>query len=355
MRFLRWIWIVAALFCALTVVGPAAAQPVDEAKGKELASEAMDYYKNGEFADALELFKQARAIYPTAQVLRMTGYTLIALQRWVDAIAVLEEALKADYKPLLPRDAEHAQDNLNEALTHVARVEIVSPVAGAKVIVDGGDPLPLPHRVTLEPGSHSFVVTADEHDPAEEERDLEAGSNITLELEPRRLEVGETPKPLPKPKPKPKPEPESSSGDAFGWFPYQGPIGLGVAGLGLAFGIAGLATGLYGNSLDAAVQENINAHNTHYDAGCTQNRDLCLNDIALINRDGETAASTIDTGVALGITGAVLFSAGAVLFLFSDDSPLASASSTDGADRVSARCVPAIGQTSASLACVGSF
>ncbi len=347
-RFLLSLFIALAFALA---VAPVSAQPVDEAKGKELASEAMDHYKNGDFDEALELFKQARAIYPTAQVLRMTGYTLIALERWVEAITVIEEALKTEYKPLLPRDAEHAQDNLAEALKHVARVEIVSSVDGARLRIDDGEPLPLPHRATLEPGSHRFEVSAEGHEPAEEERDLDAGDKVTLELDPTPFASDDPVTPSPKPRPKPKPAETASSGDGYGWFPYQGPIGLGVAGLGLAFGIAGLATGLYGDSLKSAVQENINAHNTHYDAGCNRHRELCLNDIAMINRDGATAASTIDTGVALGITGAALFSVGAVLFLFSDDSPLAGG---DG-DRTSARCAPAVGPEHATLACGGRF
>jgi hypothetical protein len=331
----------------------ALAQPVDESRGKELAGEAMAFYKDGEFEQALEKFKEAKALYPTAQVLRMTGYTLMAMERWLEAATILEEALGAEFKPLLPRDAEHAQDNLKEVVSHLAQVEVISGVAGAKVMVDGQERESLPAKLILEPGVHTFVVTADEHDHADTEKDVQAGQKITIELDPTPLASGEVAKPLPKPKPKPEPVDEPS--DIYGWFPHQGPIGLATAGLGVGFGVAALITGVAGTSLRSAVQENINAHNANYDATCSQNSDQCLNDIALINSDGTRAQGLQDAGVGLGIMSAVLFTVGTVLFLFSDDSPLAPSGSGDGPDSVSMSCGPSASHVGGAFACFGRF
>ena len=334
--------IVLAVLMSVFVAGAANAQPIDEVKGKELAGEAMGHYREGEFEQALELFKQAKAIYPAGQVLRMTGYTLVAMERWLEAAEAIEEALVAKYKPLLPRDAEHAEDNLKEALSHIVQVEVVSNVAGATVSVNGGPNEQLPTKLKLEPGTHTFEVSADEHDSAEAEKDLEAGQKVTIELDPTPLDSGDS-EPIVPPPPKPEPEPDEADEGGYGWFPGQGAVGLTMGGVGLALGVAGLVTGVYGLNLESAVQENIDAHNQNFDPSCTQNSELCRNDIALINADGESAASARDTGMALGLAGAGLFTVGLILFLFSDDGPLAP---DDGADTAIA-CTP--------FGCAGSF
>ena len=337
---------------AFFLCGPAAAQPIDEPQGKELASEAMAHYKKSEFEGALDKFNQARAIYPTGQVLRMTGYTLIALGRWLEAAQTLDEALNTDFKPLLPRDAEHAQDQLDIALSHLSVAEISSSVSGATLSVDDGPERPLPATVYLEPGNHRFVVTAPEHAPVEREQELTEGSRTRLELDPTELEP-EEPAPQPKPKPKPKPvEPEEPS-SAFGWFPGQGIAGLATASVGVVFTGVAIGTGIYGASLRSAVRNNISAHNQQYDASCAANTDSCLADIAIINRDGERAQTYQNVALGTGITGGALIAVGATLFLFSDMSPLAPADTGQGdrAGGLTLGCLPTLG----GAACQGSF
>lgn len=340
-----------ALWC---LAGVAAAQPIDEPQGKELASEAMTHYKESEFEDALDKFRQARAIYPTGQVLRMTGYTLIALGRWLEAANTLDEALTTEFKPLLPRDAEHAQDQLDVALSHLSVAEISSSVADARLSVDDGPEQPLPATVYLEPGAHRFVVTAPEHAPVEREQELNEGSRTRLELDPTELEP-EEPAPQPKPRPKPVAPPPEEPSSAFGWFPGQGIVGLATAGVGLVFGGVAIGTGVYGSSLRSAVRDNISAHNQQYDAACAANTDSCLADIELINRDGERAQTYQNVAMGTGIAGGALFAVGATLFLFSDMSPLAPAD-TGGGDRATGDgftlgCLPTLG----GAACQGSF
>lgn len=338
----------------LTLTSPAAAQPIDEAQGKELASEAMGHYKNNEFEEALDKFDQARALYPTGQVLRMTGYTLIALERWVEAARVIDEALNTELKPLLPRDAEHATDQLNVALEHVSKVELSSNVDGAMGAVDGGPEQRLPATLYLEPGTHSFVVTAPDHAPVEREQELIEGQPVRVELDPTALEPEPAevePDPQPQPKPKPKTAPVEEPTEAFGWFPGQGVVGLVTAGVGAAFTGVAIGTGIYGASLRSAVRDNINAHNQSYDASCSTNTDSCLADIALINGDGARAQTYQNVAIGTGIAGGSLIAVGATLFLFSDMSPLAPAGRDRGPDRVELSCLPTVG----GMGCFGAF
>jgi hypothetical protein len=344
--------LLALLLC--TLAPPALAQSetepanVDEDAGRQLAGEAMGHYKEGELAEAIEVFNRAREVYPTGQVLRMTGYTLLALDRWIEAANAIEAALKTQYKPLMPRDAEHAEDQLKKAMSHVGVVSVTSSVDGAMVAVDGGPSRVVPARILLEPGPHQFVVTARRHDHAESEETIGAGEEVNISLDPTPLAAGEEPKPLPKPKP--KPEPEEESGSVFGWFPGQGTVGLIVAGVGVVAGGIGLGVGLSGASLESAVQENIDVHNQNYDASCSTNTQLCNGDIQLINGDGERAADLQDAGLVTGLIGVGLFAVGATLFLMSEDSPFAPADDGEG-DSLSMMCGP----SPMGGACFGTF
>ena len=48
----------------------------------------------------------------------MWGYTLVALERWVEAVTALEGALKADLKPLNDEARRDVAENLEKALSH---------------------------------------------------------------------------------------------------------------------------------------------------------------------------------------------------------------------------------------------
>jgi hypothetical protein len=285
--------------------------PEQEEQGKKLAQEGFAAYKKGDYTTAFDKFDEARKIYPTGQVLRMTGYTLVAMERWLVASEVLDAALSAQLKPLEAGVRSEVQDYLTKAWAHLGTVAVTSPVAGAKVSVDDGAPRPLPAEIRLLEGSHRLVVSAEGHQDAEETIDLPAGKKLDLELRPTKIEGA--PKPPVEP-PKPIPEQETP-GQA--WFPHQRLIGAVVGGTGLALGVAGIATLASGASLRGAVQENIDAHNASFGEQCaTGDYALCSYDIQIINRDSERAQSLTQWGLGLSISGGVLLATGAVFFFF---------------------------------------
>jgi len=336
----------------------AAAQPanVDEEAGRELATDAMVAYNKGDYGSALASFNKAREVYPTGQVLRMTGYTLFALENWVEAANTINAALKTDFKPLSDDDAEHARAQLAEAMTHIAAVSVTSNIDGAQLAVDDGEAYELPTTVYLDPGSHAFVVSASGYDDLYRQEELEAGQELSFTMDPKPLGGGDSPPP-PKPDPDPEPEPDDDDG-SMGWFAGQGTVGLITAGVGVAVAAVGVRALIYGSSLESAVQENIDAHNAIYDPGCNTYSDLCRNDIAMINQDGERAATWQDTGLVMTISGGALLAVGVTLWLLAEDGPLAD----DGADKVSWSCLPGLAGTGegslpsgAGLGCFGSF
>jgi len=328
---------------------------VDEDKGRELAVEAMGHYGEGEFTEALELFGKAEEVYPTGQVLRMKGYSLMALEKWMEAAETIEAAIAATYKPLLPRDAEDAEDQLQKVLSHLSVVKMSTQAADASVSVDGDEPRSLPAEMRLVPGVHRFVVEAPGHETDEQQRTLQEGETaIDFELRaiPERTPVG------PKPQPKPEPEEPSEPADLYGWFPYQGYVGIATAGVGMVLGGVALGTGIHGLSLRSAVRDNIDIHNQTFGPSCQGDRVLCDVNRELINADGRRAANYQNAGLVTGIVGASLFATGAVLFFFSDESPFApdATPGDDAPDRSSWSCAPGFDLAgSGQLACGGTF
>ena len=65
---------------------------------RQAASEGLQAYRNSEFEKALNLFEQAKALYPSAQIVRMIGYSLLALERWMPAAEANRPVSPADQR-----------------------------------------------------------------------------------------------------------------------------------------------------------------------------------------------------------------------------------------------------------------
>ena len=350
--------LLAVMAVALCVSLPASAQTNPD-EGKKLAREAFGLYQKRKYSEALDKFTAAAKQFPSGQVLRMQGYTLLALERWIEAIKVMKKALAADVKPLQPVDAEDTEDQIKKAKSHIVIITIKSDVDGAVAAVNDDDERALPHTYMLAPGKVTFIVKAKGHDTLHREETYAAGKETSLTLNPKKKAPKRKAKP--KPKPKPKPEVEEKSDLFSGWFPHQATIGLVTAGAGIVLAGVAMSTGLYGLSLRSAVQDNIDIHNGNYDAQCSQNRDLCLHDIALINSDAQRAKSYQDTGLVTGITAGALVAVGATLWIFAADGPFGSPPpGKDKAVGPSLGCAPnalpsAQGFRTIAIGCHGTF
>src|SRR6516225_6558037 len=123
---------------ALTFAAPRArAQSPSEINlAKQTAGEGLTAYNAGEFDKALGLFNEARKIYPSAQILRMIGYSELALEHWMKALEALEGSLDAKITPLSTSDRKEVQDQIAKAMAHIGTVSVTSRTAGAQLSVD---------------------------------------------------------------------------------------------------------------------------------------------------------------------------------------------------------------------------
>lgn len=332
----RVVCLLCALLTLLATASLGAAEPDadDQARGKELAVEGFGAYKAGEYRDALQHFEQASSLYPTGQVWRMLGYTLLALERWVEAADALDQALATDLKPLPAELRAEVRTNLDRALSQVATVTIESDVVGAKVSIDGepAEPLPVEGRRLLQ-GRHNFEVQAPGRQSQQRGVELPGGESTTV-----RLAFGGHD----------AVEPtaggrftESPTGRTSGWWPVG--IAFGAVGL-LATGV-GVATLASGITMQDSLEDRIALHDAEYGTGCTSgDYGLCTYDIAGINRDAQRAESMQGWGLGLTIGGAALAVTGVVMAIVAADE-------TDDPDAAMA-CGP---YGPAGLGCAGRF
>jgi hypothetical protein len=314
---------------------------------RQTAMDGLDAYKAGEYAKALNLFDQARAVYPSAQILRMTGYSHLALQHWEQAIQILEQSLSSTITPLSDEDRQDVQEQLNKALAHFGTVTVSSSVPGAELSVDDGPArkLPLEQPLRLLEGAHRLEVRASGRNDAAEDIVVEGGKELQITLNPKPVAQEAPPPPPPPPKAAPKPAP--------GWagvrlFPAQREIGLAAAGTGVALGAATLVTALVGADLRSNVAEDVRLHQESFGQSCERgDYRLCVYDRAVINNDADRADMLRDTSVWMGIGAGALFAVGVTLYLLAPDGPLA----TPPQPKVGVRCGPLAG----GAACAGAF
>ena len=333
----------------MALAGPAYAQSPEEIKlARQTAGEGLTSYNAGEFDKALGLFQQAKALYPSAQILRMIGYSELALEHWLKAAEALEASLDAKISPLAKEDKKDVQDQILKASTHLGALTFTSKVPGALLAIDGGEPraLPLDKPLRLLEGAHKLVVTAPEHLDLTTDLKVEGGKPAEVALEP-----------LPKPKPQaapPPPPPPPPKPEGHDLFPHQRLVGMATLGTGVAFGAAALVTIIESAHWHSQANADVATHLTYYGSGCAKGDPrLCNYDISVTNQEANLADNLRNVAAGLGITAAVL---GATGIVFVALAPKAHAPPSDSAPPppppVSLRCGAGAG---ASLFCTGKF
>lgn len=330
----------AALILALA---PSAfAQSPDDIKnGRKIAGEGLEAYNASKFDDARKLFEKARALYPSAQVLRLLGYSELALEHWIKAAEAMEAAIESKIGPLSKEDKKDVEDNLAKALTHVGTITVVCKTPKATIQIDDMDAISgsIDKPMRLVEGQHKIVIKAPEHLDEAQDIKIEPGKKLDL-----TITLKEKPKPPPPkpPPPKPKAPPVKTQ-----WFPNQKAVGLGLAGAGVGLGAAALGTMIQWISLKSAVDKDAAAWSS---AGCPNvNPQACEFNRQAINIDAGRADRFRNISLGLGVGAGVLFATGAAFLLA--PKPIWYKPPKDTTTAASLGCAP----LGAGIACEGSF
>lgn len=183
--------------CGLAGSGQVHADP-DKRKASVLFKEGNRLYQRGLYLDALNKYKQARAIYPSAKIDLNIGSTLDALGKRAEAAAYFARFLlqKGNTSGKVVRQARRFFAALKKK---VASVELTCAEAGATVRVDsavlGITPLAVP--VYLEPGEHRVKVHKEAVGEFARTLTLSAGQHIHLDASLARRPALVAPRPDP--------------------------------------------------------------------------------------------------------------------------------------------------------------
>jgi hypothetical protein len=163
----------------ILVNGSALAAGDDEAfieKGIELRKEHRD-------AEALEQFRRAESIRPTARIKAQIALAEQAIGKWVEAERDLTAALAAPDDRWIASRATALRGSLDAIRQHLGTLVVRANVDGAELWLNGERLGELPmSRVRAPSGTVHVEVRAKGYEPALRNLDLEPGTTVTTEL-----------------------------------------------------------------------------------------------------------------------------------------------------------------------------
>jgi hypothetical protein len=175
----------------LSLLAQGGMQPENQeakARAQVLLKAGAQHYQQGAFADALEEFTQAYAVFPSPKLLFNIGQATRELGRPVDSVDAFEKFLVQSPDAASELVAE-AKRSIAELSPKTGKLLIDCPLAGAEITVDG-KPVgrtPLVDLIRVSPGSHQVTATHPGATPAIENVIVTAGTVQTLVMRPRSL------------------------------------------------------------------------------------------------------------------------------------------------------------------------
>jgi hypothetical protein len=151
------VWLTA---CLLVLERPALAQSEYEAA----LDRALSAHASGQLDEARSFMERAHALEPSARTWRGLGIIAFAQERFVEAVAPLEQALASEVRPLTPELRAAVDELLTRIWSRIARLRLQLEPADSKVVVDGLAPVwHAQGELLLVPGAHHVQVSATEH------------------------------------------------------------------------------------------------------------------------------------------------------------------------------------------------
>jgi hypothetical protein len=160
-----------------------------EAQAEALMRQGVELRRSGQKVEALDLFRKAQAIAPSAQALAQIGSVEFALRRWVDAETHLEQSLATRGSPWIenPKNRDMLERTLADARRQIGQLDLRG-TSGAQVSVDGQPvrALPLSAPVHVAAGRVRVTATAPGHAPFDKTIEVAGGqqSIIAVDLVP---------------------------------------------------------------------------------------------------------------------------------------------------------------------------
>ena len=167
----------------LAQTSPTNASPEAKVKAKAMLNEGSALYQSGDYAGALEKFKEAHFTYASPKIWFYIGQATRDLGRFDESMAAFEKFLigASEASPGAITDAKKAIEELRPKL---GQVRIGCQTPGAELNIDGKvvGQAPLLDPIWVLPGRHQITALSSETSPSIETVNVIAGSEILVDL-----------------------------------------------------------------------------------------------------------------------------------------------------------------------------
>lgn len=253
--------------CSLSLLATSArAQEPDDATknaARELATQAGDAFRNGDYDKAQDLYRRAYALIPAPSLSVREGRALEKLGRLVEAAEAYVRTVRTplgDKPPQAFKDAvKEASDALAKLRPRIPKLTVMvkGKDSSLEVTVDGK---PLPRALVgvgapVNPGSHDVAASTADGRSAKGKVTLEEGGKKTLELDLGPAPAGAAAPPPPGVKPvhvtagKDDVKADAGASSSQRTWAYVA-LGAGAAGVGV-----GIATGLMATARHSSAED----------------------------------------------------------------------------------------------------
>lgn len=214
----------------------AEASEAEASPADALIAEGVALRREGREAEALERFRQAHELSPSARALGQMGLAAKSLRRYVDAETHLEAALADEDDPWVQKNRGALELAREIVAKQLAWLGVAVNVDHADLFVNGSRvaELPLTGLLRVDAGPITVEVRADGYQAASMGATLQAGATeeLALSLEP----LADAPTVAP-PRPAPPDAGETAPVERASWAPWIVATGA-VGGAGLIVGTA---------------------------------------------------------------------------------------------------------------------
>jgi tetratricopeptide (TPR) repeat protein len=188
-RYERTVRTSAFLLLLLGLLSSASAQErAETASYRDAINAAIEEYDAKNYAEALEQFRRAHALFPNARTLRGLAMAEFELRRYGEAIDFFEQALAAPERPLEGALREETLTTLARARRYVGELHLTVDPASAELVVDGSPRAwHAGEALRLSVGEHTLDLSASGRAPERRVIVVEGGRSQSLRLDMRSI------------------------------------------------------------------------------------------------------------------------------------------------------------------------
>ena len=243
MRIPVLLWACVAITLLAATAGAKEISKTDKEARKQF-TQGVELYENGKYELAAIAFERAYELKPSYKILFNIAQVENSMEHYAAAYTAYVRYLEEGGDAVKKKRRKLVEGEIERLETLVGRIEVASPVDGAKIKIDnevvGETPLPAP--VLIDLGKHEVIVLDSGEEILNETVKVAGGETVTV-----TVEIKEEEPPAPPEEPEPALEEAAPPKRVWTWV---------AGGVGAAAGIAAAVTGGIASSRSSDLEKN---------------------------------------------------------------------------------------------------